>query len=39
LKADVKIVDKSNIPASGEVYPFSQELAAYVDRWGNDYQF
>jgi len=39
LKADVKIVDKTNIPASGEVYPFSQELAAYVERWGNDYQF
>ena len=39
LKADVKIVDKTSIPASGEVYPFSQELAAYVERWGNDYQF
>ena len=39
LKADVKIVDKTSIPASGEVYPFAQELAAHVERWGNDYQF
>jgi ABC-type sugar transport system substrate-binding protein len=39
LKADVKIVDKTNIPASGEVYPFAQELATHVERWSKDYQF
>jgi ABC-type sugar transport system substrate-binding protein len=39
LKADVKIVDKTNIPTGSEVYPFAQELATHVERWSKDYQF
>ena len=36
---DIKIVDKDHIPASGAVYPFADELAPYVARWNELYQF
>jgi ABC-type sugar transport system substrate-binding protein len=39
MKADIKVIDKTSIPAGGEVYPFAQELAAHVERWTKDYQF
>jgi ABC-type sugar transport system substrate-binding protein len=39
MKADIKVIDKTNIPASGEVYPFAEELAAHAQRWAKDYQF
>jgi ABC-type sugar transport system substrate-binding protein len=39
LDGDIKVVDKDHIPASGAVYPFADELAPYVARWQEVYQF
>jgi ABC-type sugar transport system substrate-binding protein len=39
LKADIKVIDKSNAPAEGRVYPFEKDLDAYAERWTSQYQF
>jgi ABC-type sugar transport system substrate-binding protein len=39
MKPDIKIVDKTNLPAAGAVYPFESELGPYVERWNSAYQF
>jgi ABC-type sugar transport system substrate-binding protein len=39
LKADIKVIDKSNAPTEGRVYPFEEDLAAYAQRWASEYEF
>ena len=38
-KADIKVVDKDNVPAKGFVYSFDQDLASYAERWGKLYEY
>lgn len=38
-KADIKVVDKDNVPASGFVYSFDKDLASYAARWSALYQY
>ena len=33
------VLDLDHIPASGAVYPFADELAPYLARWNELYQF
>lgn len=37
LTGDLKIVDNSNVPAEGRVYPFEDELAIYTAKWAEMY--
>jgi ABC-type sugar transport system substrate-binding protein len=38
-KSEIKVIDKSNVPASGFVYSFDKDLATYADRWSTLYQY
>jgi ABC-type sugar transport system substrate-binding protein len=38
-KAEIKVVDKDNVPAKGFVYSFDQDLASYAERWGKLYEY
>jgi ABC-type sugar transport system substrate-binding protein len=38
-KADIKVVDKDNVPAKGFVYSFDQDLASYAERWQKLYEY
>lgn len=38
-RADVKVVDKDNVPPKGFVYSFDQDLGSYAARWGNLYEY
>jgi ABC-type sugar transport system substrate-binding protein len=38
-KYEIKVIDKSNVPASGSVYSFDKDLATYAERWSTLYQY
>jgi ABC-type sugar transport system substrate-binding protein len=38
-KAEIKVVDKDNVPAKGFVYSFDQDLTTYAERWGKLYEY
>jgi hypothetical protein len=38
-KSEIKVIDKSNVPASGFVYSFDKDLATYAERWSTLYQY
>jgi ABC-type sugar transport system substrate-binding protein len=39
IKDSTQVIDKSNVPADGYVYPYEKELQVYVDRWSKAYTF
>jgi ABC-type sugar transport system substrate-binding protein len=36
---EIRVIDKDNVPAQGDVWPFDADLATYSDRWSKAYKF
>jgi ABC-type sugar transport system substrate-binding protein len=36
---EIRVIDKTNVPASGSVWSFDADLAAYGERWAKAYKF